>query len=131
MHIPVVILATGAVVCICTIPSPFTWIRCCLDTGVIDFFFTVACFCIKQVSIKTLVYLPMAMRTPVTQYTAVHWSVFQPCTTLDCYWHLVFFSKQERLCSRWSDSDRERKQSCSIYRVCRRMLCWSCFVYMF
>jgi hypothetical protein len=72
MHIPVVILAAGAVVCICTISSPFTWIRCCLYAGDIDLFFAVACFCIKQVSIKTLVYLSMAMGTPVTRCTTVH-----------------------------------------------------------
>lgn len=71
MHIPVVILAAGAVVCICTISFSFTWVRCCLIAGVIDLFFTAACFCIKQVSIKTFVYLSMAMRTPVTKCTAV------------------------------------------------------------
>ena len=71
MLIPVVILAAGAVVCICTISSPFTWIRCCLNAGDIDLFFTVARFCIKQVSIKTPVYLSMAMRTPATQCTTV------------------------------------------------------------
>lgn len=66
MHVPVVILAVAAIVCICTITSSFAWIRCCLNTCDTELFFTAACFCIKQVSIKTLVYLSMAMRTPVT-----------------------------------------------------------------
>jgi hypothetical protein len=92
-------------------------------------FFTAACFCIKQVSIKALVYLSMAMRTPVTKCTAVRWSICQSCTNLDCYWHLLVFSKQNRLWIRSSDSDKGKKESCNMYNLCKRMLCWSCFVY--
>jgi hypothetical protein len=136
MHIPVVILAAGAVVCICTISSPFTWIRCCLNAGDIDLFFTVACFCIKQVSIKTFVYLSMAMRTPVTQCTPVRWRISQPCTSLECYWCRLLFSKQERLCSRSSDSDREKENKVVVYIMCVKdccvhnalFICFSCWV---
>jgi len=137
MHIPVVILAAGAVVCICTISSPFTWIRCCLYAGDIDLFFAVACFCIKQVSIKTLVYLSMAMGTPVTRCTTVHWRTVQPFTTLECYWCRLLFSKQERLCSISSVSDREKENKVVPYIMCVKeccvghalFICFSCWVY--
>lgn len=66
VHIPIVILAVGAEVCICTITPPLTWIKYCLNAGDIHFFFTVPCLFIKQVAIQTLVYLSTAMRTPIT-----------------------------------------------------------------